>query len=209
MKKAMTKMKQLDLALGLNSKMILNFLRTVILIVALFFSNAAYSQDSSSEISEYKLDSFAVVNVKRIVDESKAAKTADKEVKALQKKYIKEAESVENQLKKREEQLQKQQKALSQEAFVKKIEEFKERIQKERKEVVKKRKILEASYVSALELIKKETLKVIAKIADKRNIDIVLPTSQILYFRKGVDISDEVLKELDKELPKVKINVGK
>lgn len=159
--------------------------------------------------SPFAIDRFAVVNVKRIVNESKAAKTADKEVKALQKKYIKQAEAKEKKLKKREEQLVKQQKALSQEAFLKKVKEFKKRIETERKEVIKKRKILEASYISALELIKKETLKVVAEIAHGKNVDIVLPTSQILYFKKGVDISDEVLERLNKELPKVKINVGK
>lgn len=194
----------------------MKILKLLTISAVLLLSNNVYAQDSSAVVAEpkaekspYSLETFAVVSVKRIVDESKAAKAADKEVKKLQKKYIKEAEGKEKQLKKREEQLQKQQKALSQEAFLKKVQEFKERINTERKEVLKKRKILEASYVSALELIKKETLKVVSRIALGKGIDFVIPTSQILYFKGGVDISDEVLDKLNKELPKVKIKIGK
>jgi|GEM_PF-2421294 len=157
----------------------------------------------------YWLRTFAVVNIQMIVDKSKAAKTAEAEVKKLQKKYVNQAESMEKELKGREEQLHRQRKALSEEAFIQKVTDFQKKIEKDRKSIVKKRKTLEAAYMSALELIKTETLKVISKIAAERRLDLVLPTSQILHFKGGVDISKEVLKSLDKELPRVKINIGK
>ena len=35
----------------------------------------------------------------------------------------------------------------------------------------------------------------------------VVPTSQLLYSKDGIDITDEVLKRLNKKLTKVNINI--
>jgi len=159
------------------------------------------------KINPYWLRTFGVVNVKMIVDKSKAARTAKKEVEKLQKKYVKQAAKMEKELEAREKQLANQRKALSEEAFLSKVKSFQKKIDSDRKSIIEKRKTLEAAYISALELIKNETLKVIAKIAAEKRLDLVLPTSQILHFKNGVEISDEVLENLNKELPKVKVKV--
>lgn len=164
--------------------------------------------DNSSN-SQFEVKTLAIVDLKKIVDDSKAAKSAQEEVEKLQKTYIKEAEKEEAKLKKREEQLLKQKKALSEEAFINNVKEFQNRIKDGHKEVVKKRRILEASYLKALEMIKEETYKVVEKIAKQKNIDVVIPKSQLLFAKEGLDISDEVLEQLNKDLAKVNINVEK
>jgi outer membrane protein len=182
-----------------------HFLGAFLLTILLVLSSAS----SNANEEGFAIKSLAVVDLKKIVDESKAAKAAEDQVNELKEKYLKEAEKQEKALKKQEEQLKKQQKAISEEAFIKKIEEFQKKIIKERQEVAKNRKVLEASYVKSLELIKMETLKVIKKIAEEENIDVILPSSSFLYYnnRNARDISEAVLDALNKELPKVKINI--
>ena len=167
-----------------------------------------FAQKVSSS-SSFEAKTLAVVNLKRIVDESKAAKTAEQEVNNLKDKYLKLAEDKEKELKGREEQLKKQKKAMSEKVFMNKVKEFQQKIMAERKEVAKNRKILEASYVKSLEYIKQETLKVIEKIAKEKGIDVVIPTSSLLYYSNedARDLSDEVLQRLNERLPEVTINV--
>jgi len=188
-----------------------------ILLTAVFlclFSKAALAEDKKDAAAPatpengFSVKTVAVVDVKRIIDESKAAKAAQKEVTALKDKYIKQIQDQDKKLKDRQKELVDQQKALSKEAFDKKVNEFKEKVITERKGVVQKQKILEAAFMKSLELIRDETIKVVGEIAKEKGIDMVIPTSQLLYNKQGIDISDEVLKKLNERLTKVDIKIN-
>ncbi len=175
------------------------FLITIVLVLV--------STKVSAE--DFAIKNIATVDLKKIVDGSKAAKAAEEEVKKLQKIYINETKVQEASLKKGEEQLRYQQKALSQEAFAKKVQEFRQRIAKEQNEIMKKKKILETAYIKSLELIRNETVKVVEGIAKEKNLDMVIAKGNVLFSKESYDISDEVLEQLNKKLAKVNISVDK
>ncbi len=164
---------------------------------------------TSANAADFSVKTVGTVDLKKIVDESKAAKAAETEVKVLQQKYMTETKAQEASLKKKEDQLKGQQKAMSQEAFGKKVQEFRETIAKEQNEVIKKRKILETAYVKSLELIRNETLKIIAEIAKAKELDVVIAKGEVLFAKDNYDISTEVLEKLNKRLAKVNISVDK
>lgn len=174
-----------------------------------FITLCAISLISSASFAaeDFSVKTIATVDLKKIVDESKAAKAAEAEVKKLQEKYVKETKAQEDSLKKREEQLKSQQKALSEEAFAQKVQEFRGTVAKEQKEVFKKRKILETAYIKSLELIRNETVKIVADIAKAKSLDVVVAKGELLYSKDNYDISKEVLEQLNKKLAKVNINV--
>ncbi len=160
-----------------------------------------------SASAQFEVKTVAVVDIKRIIDDSAAAKTAQKEVTALKDKYFKEIKNQDTLLQKRQKELMDQKKALSADAFNKKVGEFKTKVDQERAEVTRKQKIVETAFVKSLELIRDETMKVVKEVAAEKNIDIVIPTSQLLHSKEGLDITDEVLTRLNKRLTKVDINV--
>ncbi len=171
------------------------------LLIALAVNNA--------NAENFEVKTIATVDLKKIVDESKAAKAAEEEVKRIQQKYVAETKSQEDALKKNEEQLKNQQKAMSQEAFAKKVQEFRLKLMTSQREVLKKRKILETAYIKALELVRNETIKIIAEIAKEKNVDVIIAKGQLLFAKENYDISNEVLARLNKKLAKVNISVDK
>jgi Skp family chaperone for outer membrane proteins len=171
-------------------------------IAMALLANNAYSVEQNFEVK-----TIAVVDIKKIIDESLAAKTAKAEVDKLKNKYIAEIKANEKKLQDRQKELMEQKKALSQDAFNKKVVEFRQRINDERQSAMKKEKILESAFIKSLELIRDETMKVVAEIAKAKNIDIVVPTSQLLFAKSGIDISSEVLTKLNKRLSKVDITL--
>jgi outer membrane protein len=159
------------------------------------------------QAEDFEVKTVAVVNVKRIIDESTAAKTAKEQIEKLKTKYMAEIKEQEKKLQARGKELVEQKKALSAEAWGKKSQEFNEKVKGESKEAQKKQKVVEAALVKSLEVIRDETIKVVAEIAKEKKIDLVIPNSQLLFSKSGLDISDEVLKKLNERLTKVDINV--
>ena len=190
----------------------MNFFSKAFLVFALMaYSPLVFSDDNknNSEKPQHVLKKFAVIDLKRIVNESKAAKSADKEVKKIQKSYIAQIDKEEANLKKRESQLLNQKKAMSEEAFAKKVQEFQKRVQKEKEETIKKRRILEAAYIKSLDVVKKEVTEIAGEIAIREGFDFIIPKSQLLFYKGAADISDEVLNELNKRLEKVNIDISR
>lgn len=172
----------------------------------------AIAEEKLSDIAEenpYYLDSFAIIDIQKILEESKAAKSAKDQVSRLKKKYADQAKKGITQLKKEEEAIKKQQKALAPEAFAQKVQTFQKKYQEGKKEAFKKGKIVEAAYAKTLGLIKDNVVKIVAEIAEERKIDLILSKGQILYARNGVEITDEIIERLNKKLKTVTINVQK
>lgn len=162
---------------------------------------------TNANAADFSVKSVATVDLRKVMAESKAVKAADKEVAELRNKYIKETEAKTKELKQKEEQLKKQQKAMSEEAFAKKVQEFRMNVAKEEGEVNKKTKILNVAYVKSLELIRNETIKIVADIAKEKNLDIVMVKGEVLFAKDEYDISGEVIEKLNKKLAKVNISV--
>ncbi len=174
----------------------------------LLLSLAVIAGSSSVRADDkYEIKRIAVVDVKRITDESLAAKTAQKEVGKLKDKYLAEIKAEDKKLQDRQKQLVGEKKVLSAEAFNKKVLEFRKLVDVKKAEAAKKQKVVEAAYLKSLELIRDETMKVIAEIAKDKELDLVIPSSQLLFSKPATDITQETLGMLNERLTKVDINV--
>lgn len=150
---------------------------------------------------------IVVVNVKVIVDESEAAKSIADQVEKKRDEYQEEVDEQEEALRKQDQELAQQRSLLSKEAFEQQVKEFRAKVLDAQREVQERRSKLENAYVEALAEIKKHTLEIIEDLAKKRKFSIALPKSQLLYSTDSLDISDDVLSELNRRLPDVDINI--
>jgi Skp family chaperone for outer membrane proteins len=155
----------------------------------------------------FEVKTVGVVDVKKIMDESIASKSAQKEVTAIKDKYFLEIKEQDKKLQARQQELVQQKKAMAPEAFNKEVMEFQSKIGEQKAIAQRKQKVIEAAFVKSLELIKQETVNVVKEVAKEKKLDMVVPTSQLLYSKDGIDITDEVLKRLNKKLTKVNINI--
>ncbi len=149
----------------------------------------------------------AVVDIQKIVEESKAAKKISEKVKDKREQYQKEVTDEEESLRKQDKDLLKQKEVLSDKAFEQKAKDFRNRVVEAQKMVQARRSLLEKAYAESMEKIRDKTVAIIESIAKKRGFVAALPKSQVLFAVEGSDISDEVLEKLNDELPSVKVSI--
>ena len=179
------------------------------LLILSYSSAAIAAEDKNSDEQKNVPNKIAFVDVKRILEDSKAGKSAKKSLENLKKKYEAELESEDKNLVKRREELEKQKEALSEKLFKQKVAEFKKRIEGKQEDALKKFRVLEAAYMQAIQQLKKETYDIIEDYSEDNKIDMVFASSELVYARKKMDITKDIIKLLDKEIEKVNINIKK
>ena len=154
----------------------------------------------------FAADSVAVVNIQEIMRDSTAAKSVKDQLESKQKMFQSEMTKKEQELQKEDQELGKQRGVLSQDAFDKKVKEFRSRADAAQKDVQGKRAQIENAFSSSLGEIQKSVTDIVAKIAKDKGYILVVPSSQALYFDSKLDITKDVLSQLNSSLPKVTVN---
>lgn len=152
---------------------------------------------------------IAVINVQQVMNESTAAKSMREQLEKKQNEFQETISKKEKVLQKDDKELSKKRSVLSKEAFEKKLRAFQSKATKLQKDVQAKKALLEVSSARALADIQKATTQIISDLSKEKGFKVALPTSQILYADDSLDISDEVLKRLNKKLPKLVVNFSK
>lgn len=167
------------------------------------------SSHSFANKSENIADLIAVVNVQLVMKESIATKDLNEQVKRIQKKDREEITKQEEALRKEDKNLAEQRNILSKEAFTKKEKAFKQKLISVQRDIQEKRSDLDSSFKSSITVIQNKIYKIIEEIAKKKKFKVALPVSQTLYIEESLDITADVLEVLNKELPKVKLEIKK
>jgi Skp family chaperone for outer membrane proteins len=59
---------------------------------------------------------------------------------------------------------------------------------------------------AALNEVKEALIAIVTSIADERGFNLVLPSSEVLFFARSLDLTEEVLAKLDARLPEVQLS---
>lgn len=150
--------------------------------------------------------SVLVIDVSALLQNSKAAKMVRSQMEEKQAEYRREIQRQEEQLRQQRDELQRQQASLSREAMEQKGREFQQRVGELDRNVQGKRQALERSNNDALEKIQEAMLKIIADIAKQRKVNLVFQRTEVVLFDPAFDITDEVLRRLDEDLPSLTVS---
>ena len=101
--------------------------------------------------------------------------------------------------------LQEQRAILSPEAFRQRRLDFQAKVAALESDVRSFRKRLDAAGRAAMGQVKKNFSSVAADLAAERKFQLILPRAAAIYVDPAFDITDEVLKRLNKKLPTVKV----
>ena len=146
-----------------------------------------------------------VVNVAKILHDSKAATSVRTQMQAKQKALQAEVSAKSKELHNEDQSLVKQKDSADKAAFDKKVKDFQEKASKEERDVQDKKAALDKSFAGALEEIQKNVLDITKDVATEKKITLVVSSAQVLYTDPSLDITDEVLKRLDAKLPTVAV----
>lgn len=168
----------------------------LITLAALNFSSPSFAEDAPK---------IAIVNIQKIMRDSKAATSVRDQLKNKQSSFQTELDNKEKELQKEDQELVKQRANLAQDAFNQKVNSFRQKANQARQEIQNKRAQLDKGFSSALTQIQNTTIGIITEIAKEKNIDLVLTGSTVLYANQEMDITEEVLSRLNKKVPSISV----
>jgi Skp family chaperone for outer membrane proteins len=168
------------------------FIFTAVSII-LLLSASAHSQSLN----------VAVVDMKRILKESEAAKDLKGKLQSSKSKYIEKRKNEEDNIRLAQETLISQKNVVAADIFQQKQQEFQDNLIKAQRRVQEKAAKLENSFKTELVKVQTKTLEIVSELSKQNSYDLVLDYNQILYNDSKLDITDEVMKRLNKSLSKV------
>lgn len=168
------------------------FLFSILVFITPFFSFASKN-----------INNIAFVDVQKIIDNSLAVKNIRKEVDIINNKLQVEFTEIENELKDLEKNILKEKDDISENEFKSKVMNFNERVSKTQKSTQDKKVKLEQAHAKAISHVNNVAMEIIKNFAQEKFLDAVLPSTQVLYASENLNITLEILSELNAKLEKV------
>jgi outer membrane protein len=169
-----------------------------ILYTLLFFTMLSFSNGYTAP-----LENYAVVDLERVLQTSKAyesfQKQANTQKQALDAEFNKETES----LKTIEADLAQNRNNYSPVEFEKKRKDLETKVANFREKVQKKQQAFDANAGEVLRSVQEQLQKIMAKLVKDEKYEIIFLAAGLAYYDKSKDISDIVLDKLNKAVPSV------
>ena len=159
------------------------------------------------------ITNIAVVNMNRVYAEAKVFQNIHDEQQAFENEWKEQALAEKEKLEKADKELSRKKSRMRKAQFEKEASALKAKILDFQNQQMAKLDLIryQAGQVSAQ--VETTMKPIIAEIAEKKNLDFVLSVSNAFYFSKSVDITEEVIKRLDKafeagKLPSLQISLS-
>ena len=165
-----------------------------------------YGFNSMAETS-YPNTSIAVVDLNLVLSDSKAAKNATKQFEAIQKKTEDEIISSEKKMLEEKNKLLDQQSVMAPEAFELKAKDYEKKLQDYQIERQVKLRDLEGMLQKARNEILMSIKPILEDISKEMGVTVILEKNTVLLSASNMDITNEVIKKLNKKLPKIKVSL--
>jgi len=169
--------------------------------LAVLFVAPAFSADKPKAPSQV----IAIVDVQRILQESLAAKSVQKQLDTQRAKFQTETEAEENELRQAEQDLVKSREQLAANVYADHEQQLRQRFLLVEQNVDARRKVLDQSFTDSMNAVRSHLLQVVQAVAQERGVNLVLIKQQTLWTDPSFDVTDEVLNRLNKSLPDVAV----
>ena len=183
----------------------------ILIFSLIFLSKSVFSQESnttSNDVVSIK-DSvkIAVIDMQKILNESVAYQGVVEQFENIRRKHRNKMTKLEDEIRDSENNLFKQKNIISKESYAEKVQELSKRINEIKAQKNNDVKRFEVSFEKATNKIQKALIDVLSSIASNMNLDLVMAKSQVLLVGNNIDLTDIAVKELNKVLPKVKLDL--
>ena len=146
---------------------------------------------------------IVIIDIQRILKVSQAAQSVRTQLDARTEILKNEAARLDGELRDAKQELARQSTVLSEAAFEEKRQSFERRFSEAQRQFDRRKRQLDQAFQKALKEIQVAMLQVAQTLATEMNVDLVLPRSQVMFVNKDFDITDQVLAQLDQQLPAV------
>jgi len=148
-----------------------------------------------------------VVDVPAILARAKAAQDIKQQLESRRKDYQEEIAKREEELKNAQRELEKQRTILSNDAFEQKQEKFRQDLAEVQRGVQQRKAVLERAFTKSMNELRKAVVSVVAEIAQRESANLVISNQQVVLVDTSLDVTEEVLKNLDEKVPSATITI--
>ncbi len=156
--------------------------------------------------AEYPNTSIAIIDINLILSEAKAAKKVSEEIEKIAIATEEELRVSDEEMIQEQNKLIESQSIMAPEAFEAKKEEYEKKVQNynidRQNKLIKIDNLIAESRNQVLESLR----PILEEIANDRGITIILEKNTVLLNAENMDITEEVLKSLNRALPKIEIS---
>lgn len=172
----------------------------LILLTLLFISSYTFAD-------QYPNTSIGIIDINKVLTESKAAIDATKQIEKIQKNSEEESKSEDDLIIKERERLIEQQSVMAPEAFEIKVADFEKKVQTYQIERQEKLRKLDQMVQMARAKILEEVKPIINEYAKELGITVILEKNAVVMSADEMDMTDQVIKILNKNFPKIKVEL--
>ena len=162
---------------------------------------------SISLADKYPNTSIGIIDINKVLTESKAAKDATKQIEKIQVKSEEDSKKEDELIIKEREKLIEQQSVMAPEAFEVKVADFEKKVQSYQLERQEKLRKLDKMVQEARASILDEVKPIINDYANELGITVILEKNAVIMSADDMDMTDQVIKILNKSLPKIKVEL--
>jgi outer membrane protein len=157
--------------------------------------------------TSYPNTSIAIVDLNVILSDSKAAKNATKQFEKIQKKSEDEIIASDKKMLDERNKLIEQQSVIAPEAFEIKAKDYEKKVQNYQLEKQNKLRKLEGALQNARNEILDKVKPILEDLSKEIGVTVILEKNTVLLSASNMDITKDVIKRLNKELPKIKVTL--
>jgi outer membrane protein len=151
---------------------------------------------------------IGVIDDQKVEEESVAFKDAKAKIDLRVQEYQRNASKTAERFKTIDTNLEKQKNVLSPEEYNKKWEEFRKETEKEEKNFYDQRVAIGKAEQKAAEVLSVTTRSITEKIAKEKGVMVVLSKNVTVYDNESINITNEVILELNKQLKSIDVNLS-
>jgi len=176
-------------------------------IVAIVFTLVLLSSFNSIAETNYPNTSIAVVDLNLILSDSKAAKNATKQFEEIQKSTEDKIIASDKKMLEDRNKLIEQQSIIAPEAFELKAKDYENKLQDYQVDKQNKLRKLEGILQKARNEILENVKPILEDLSNELGVTVILEKNSVLLSANNMDITDDVIKKLNKKLPKIKVTL--
>lgn len=177
------------------------------LVLAVLGSMAPFEPAKAQTAEAVSAPFMAVLDIGKIRREAASVKSIREQIINHQNKIQGEIQKEQEALRAAQQELAKKQTLLAPEAFAEERRKFEERVVGVQQMVQERRRALETSQSKAMNAVESTLNEIVASVAEKKNFDVILRLSQVVYVRTMLDITGDVLSQLDQKLPTIQVDL--
>ena len=147
----------------------------------------------------------AVVDVQSILENSLAMQSIKESAYQVGQKIQQDISDKETEFKKLESTINAKRSSISEEEFEKEVLRFEKAVNLVKKKIQDRKMHLERAHAEAMAKVYETINNIISDLAGKHKVDLVIPRAHILFAKSTLDITLEVITELNNKLKTVKM----